>query len=227
MKISKRLVSLAALVDEKDILADIGCDHALLDIYLVKNKIVSKTLACDINESALNSGIFNIKKHHLEPYIETKLGNGIEVINDDINTLIISGMGTSTICKILSCPKVKQIKKIIVESNNNYYDLRKFICGLGFYISYEEVVLDAGKFYVNIIFLKGMQKYSKKEFRYGPVLMKNKNNSDYYEFLYQKNLSILNKIPKNKFLIRYQIIKENRFIKKLIKKPNSINKVKI
>ena len=39
MKISKRLKSLAGLITLDDKVADIGCDHALLDIYMVKNII--------------------------------------------------------------------------------------------------------------------------------------------------------------------------------------------
>ena len=39
MKISNRLKSIAGLIIDSDKVADIGCDHALLDIYLVKNKI--------------------------------------------------------------------------------------------------------------------------------------------------------------------------------------------
>ena len=216
MKISKRLRALANLVDKNDIVADIGCDHALLDIYLVENNIVSKCLACDINENALNGGILNIKKHHLEAKIKTKLGSGIEVITNDINTLIISGMGTNTICNILTSPKLKQINKIIVESNNDYYQLRKFITSIGFYISYEEVIYDNNKYYINIVFLRGFKKYSKKELIYGPILMK--DNSNYYKYLYDKNISILNNIPKNKIITRFNIIKENLFLKKLIKK---------
>ena len=37
--ISARLKSLAKYIDIKDKIIDIVCDHALLDIYLVKNKI--------------------------------------------------------------------------------------------------------------------------------------------------------------------------------------------
>ena len=34
MKLSLRLKSIANLVDSNDVVADIGCDHAYLDIYL-------------------------------------------------------------------------------------------------------------------------------------------------------------------------------------------------
>ena len=40
IKLSKRLSAIASLVDKNAILADIGCDHALLDIFLIKEKII-------------------------------------------------------------------------------------------------------------------------------------------------------------------------------------------
>jgi len=38
MKISNRLKRVASLVDDDTSIIDIGCDHALLDIFLVLNK---------------------------------------------------------------------------------------------------------------------------------------------------------------------------------------------
>ena len=171
MKISKRLQSLAGLVAKEDIVADIGCDHALLDIYLIENNILSKVLVSDININALNNGINNIKKHHLEAKIEAKLGPGIETLTSDINTLIISGMGASTIIKILSHPNIKQINKLIIESNNDHFILRCYLCANGFYISHESVIYDSGQYYINIVFLRGNKKYSLKELKYGPLLI--------------------------------------------------------
>ena len=42
---------------EKDVIADIGCDHAYLDIYLVKNKIVPKAYVSDVNLNAFTSPV--------------------------------------------------------------------------------------------------------------------------------------------------------------------------
>ena len=216
MQISKRLKSLAGLVTKDDIVADIGCDHALLDIYLVENNIVPKVLASDINENALNGGIKNIQKYHLEDKITVKLGSGIETITPDINTLIISGMGASTIIKILSHENINQISKIIIQSNNDYYLLRSNICSKGFYISHESVIYEKGKYYINIVFLRGHQHYSIKELTYGPILMN--GNKDYFEFLYNKNRNILENIPKYKISKRISIIKANLLLKKLKRK---------
>ena len=123
-KLSKRLESLALLVDKKDSIVDVGCDHGLLSIYLVENKLCKKVIASDVNQNALNSAIKNISLRKLD--IETVLSDGIEQVNlKEINTLIISGIGTSTILHILSDDnKLKKINKLILQSNNDHELLR-------------------------------------------------------------------------------------------------------
>lgn len=216
MRISKRIQVLANLVTKDDIVADIGCDHALLDVYLLKNNIVPKVFISDINAKALNNGIFNIKKYHLEDRVEAKVSNGIQNIPEDVNTLVISGMGAGTILKILANPKLKQINKIITQANNDYYLLRKGITAKRFYISHESVIYENGKYYVNIVFLKGNAKYSFKELTFGPLLTK--TGKDYYEFLYNKNINILENIPKYKVFKRFEIKKRNFILKRLKRK---------
>jgi tRNA (adenine22-N1)-methyltransferase len=215
MSLSKRLTFLADEVKSDDIIADIGCDHALLDIYLIENNIVSKILVSDININALNNGIKNIQKHHLDDKIACRLGSGIEVITDDINTLIISGMGTNTIINILSNPKLKQINKLIIQSNNDYYLLRNFICQKGFYILNETVCYDHKKYYVNITFLRGHKKYQNKELIYGPILMQ--GNKDYFRHLLNTDKDIIGKIPRSKIITRYKLSKEMTELNRIIK----------
>ena len=103
INISKRLEAISNLVPNNSRIIDIGCDHGLLDIYLYQHNISKKIICTDINQNALNNAILNIKKNKLEKHIETRLGNGLEVLNDedDIDTIIISGMGSHTIVGIL------------------------------------------------------------------------------------------------------------------------------
>jgi len=61
--ISNRLKSLAKYVNINDKAIDVGCDHALLDIYLVKNNIVNNIIVSDVSKSAIDAGINNIKKY--------------------------------------------------------------------------------------------------------------------------------------------------------------------
>lgn len=214
IKLSKRLEAISSLVPNNSKVIDIGCDHGLLDIYLYQNKISSKVIASDINENALNNAKENIKKNNLEKYIETRLGNGLDTLTDkdDINTIIISGMGSHTAIGILknNLNKLKKIDTIIIQSNTKIELLRKEVTKLNYLIEDELLVEDNKKVYTVIKFIKGKKKYSKKELYFGPVLLKRntelfqKNNKQELEKL---NL-LLKLMPKNKILDRYNIKKK-------------------
>lgn len=189
--IDDRLKSLIKYIDSEDLVIDIGCDHALIDIYLIKNNILNNIIISDISINALNQGILNIKKNKLDNKIDARCGNGLEVLNefDNINTILISGMGTNTILKILDNKYLNKINKLIIQSNKDYYLLRKEVIKLGFMISDEEVIVSNNKMYINIVFVSGNKKYTDIELKYGISNMKNKKI--YYEYLINKYQNIL------------------------------------
>lgn len=218
--ISKRLMSLVKYIETSDSLIDIGCDHALLDIYLIKNNYLKSIIVSDIHESALDAGINNIKKNGLENKIDTRLGDGLEVLNDKdkINTIIISGMGTSTILSILNNEYLANINKLIIQSNNNHEELRKEIVKLGFYIKDEEYFIDNKKNYINIVFERGHKVYKKDEIKYGPFLLR---DYEYLNFELNNCLKIKDLIKKPKLKqnisLNNEIRKLNKYIKRVVK----------
>lgn len=214
---SNRLKSLVKYINKNDNIIDIGCDHALLDIYIIKNNILNNIIVSDIHENALKAGIENIKKYKLENKIDARLGNGLEVLtdNDSINTILISGMGTSTINSILDNKYLNNINKLIIQSNNDHELLRKYITSLGYIITNEEYFVDNKKNYINIVFEKGKKKYSNKELKYGPILIKNKA---YLDFELNNCLKIYKLIPNMKFKYRFKLKKEINLINRLISK---------
>ena len=214
MNLSNRLLSLVKYFESNDIIADIGCDHAYLSIYLILNNLIKKSYISDINEGALNNGIKNIKKHHLEAQIKAILSDGIKDIEKDVNTLIISGMGANTIIKILNDDKLKQIDKIIIQSNNDHDLIRKYLTNMNYYIFAEDIVKDNDKYYINIVFKKGNKKYSFLDLKYGPILRK--NNKEYFKNLYKKEKEIYMKIPKKRVGNKYQKLKELIYLKLII-----------
>ena len=213
---SVRLESLSKYFDIKDKVIDIGCDHALLDIHLIENGYLKSMIVSDIHENALKQGIDNIKLAGLEKSIETRLGNGLEVLNenDDIDTILISGMGTSTILSIIENPYFKKINKLVIQSNNDHEILRTELVKKSFNITHEEIVKENKKTYINIVFERGRKTYTALELKYGPLLVRNMEYLKYRED-YVKN--ILDKIPRNKLLIRFKLRKEINEIKRLEK----------
>ena len=139
--ISKRLKKIASFVSDNSNVLDVGCDHALLDIYLAKNKNAT-CIASDINEKPLQAALKNIKLYNLEDKIKVSLADGVEYITDDIDTVVISGLGSNTIIDIINkdFDKLKNVKHFIISSNNDYYYLRKCMNDLGFIINMEEMV---------------------------------------------------------------------------------------
>lgn len=212
IKLSKRLLSIANLVDDNSKVVDIGCDHGLVSIYLAMNKQNISIIASDINQNALDNAIKNINKYHLEDKIKVCLSNGLDNINDEIDTIIISGMGGHTIVDILTNnqEKLNTVNNIIIQSNNDIEYVRRKIVKLGYCISKEELILDKNIYYTVILFTKGKKKYTNKEYYFGPILLK-ENSKIFIERKnkeYTKLLNIKNNIPKRRLLIRLKILKE-------------------
>ena len=162
MKISNRLKLVASFVDDNSYVIDVGCDHAFLSIFLVKTKDNVKVIASDVNEGPLEGARKNIKLYNLEDKIEIKLGDGIKTINEDVDTIIISGLGGETIIDILkeNISLLKNIKTIILSPHSAVYETRKEITSLGFKIENEIFTYDQNKPYNIIKFVKGKEIYN-------------------------------------------------------------------
>lgn len=206
MRLSKRLKTIALLIPKKELVIDIGCDHALLDIYLsLYNENIC--IASDISEKALLMAKKNITKYHLEDKIKVIKSDGTSSINIDKNyNLVIAGMGTISILNIIKNSNYKYINSLIIQSNNDLYNLRREINDIGFIIDDEVVIKDKNIYYVIIKFIKGKKVYDNKELMFGPILLKKKDNmtNNYFDYIYNKNLKIINQIKnsseKEKFI---------------------------
>ncbi len=179
INLSKRLNSIAKYIKDDSNIVDIGCDHALLDIFLAITKKNIKITASDININALQNAKKNITKYNLTSKIKTVLSDGLNNIDTtNINTIIISGMGSHTIVGILqkNLNKLKNINTLILQSNNDLDFLREKVTKLGYYIESEELIKDTNIIYTIILFKKGYKFYTRKELYFGPKLVKEKNN---------------------------------------------------
>lgn len=214
IKLSKRLESISSLIPNNSKVIDIGCDHGLLDVYLYQQKKSIKIIASDINENALNNAKENIKKNNLEEFIETRLGNGLDTLReeDDIDTIIISGMGAHTAVGILknNINKLKNIRTIVIQSNTKIEFLRKEITKMNYIIEDELLIEDNKKIYTIVKFAKGKKKYTRKELYFGPILLK--KNTQLFQLNNKKELEklhiLLKLLPKDKIIDRYQIKKK-------------------
>lgn len=219
--LSKRLSEIAKMVDKKSRIIDVGCDHALLDIYLSKNVVDNKVIASDITKGAVNQALKNVSLYEAFN-VDVRMGNGLDVISqkDNINTIIISGLGNQKIVSILkdNIKKLNKVNTIIIQSNTGYSNVRKELNSIGYYVSDESLVKERDIIYVVIKFKKGKVKHTKKELYFGPVLLKNKT-SLFKELILNeinKNNEIINRLPKKKIIFKIIISIKNMLLKKEI-----------
>ena len=223
MRTSKRLKAITEFIDENDKIIDIGCDHALLDVYLKEEYPNINVIASDISEGAIKQAKKTIEKHNMDEEIDVRIGDGLTVADtDEYDTIVISGMGFYTIKDILSNKdKLKDVKKIIIQSNTDRIKLRKYIIKLGYKITREKLIEDKDIVYTIIEFKPGVEKYNYKQIYLGPRLMEEKDElfNDYYLKKLLKYENLLLQLPNNDILNRLhhkrliKIIKEEIEIK--------------
>ena len=217
LKLSNRLLKISSLVKNHDVIIDVGCDHALLDIYLTKNKIVKKAIATDITRGAIKMALKNVSYYDCLN-VDVREGNGLDTLKkeDNVSLIIMSGLGNQKIVSILNDNKEKlsNIKKLVISSNNKFYQVREKITKLGFIIESEAIVLEDGKYYIIMKFIKGNKNYSYKELYFGPCLLENKNRMfyKYYTYLKDEKENILSMIPSSLSNKRHVINEEIKML---------------
>ncbi|HHW47071.1 MAG TPA: SAM-dependent methyltransferase [Clostridiaceae bacterium] len=151
MQLKGRLKLVADMVPPCRIVGDVGTDHAYVPIYLVKNKICEKAIATDVRTGPIDKARKNIMQYKMESYIETRVGYGLEPLEDnEIDIVIIAGMGGLLIRDIISKSymKAQKARRLIFQPMNAADVLREWLYKNGFDISDEGIAQEDGKIYI-------------------------------------------------------------------------------
>ena len=216
IKINNRLQTISDFLFKEDKVIDIGCDHGLLDIYLYLNKKVCKIVGSDINQGPLVKAQENLVKYNLQDKIELRLGNGLEALSPDLDTIVISGMGTSTINEILSnINNYPNIKKLIISPNNEFIKNRKYITKLSFKLVNEKIVCENNKYYLISYYEKGHAKHV--NYLFGKLDFQDKEVINYFNYLISKNNEIIKQLSNRHLWKKIRLLIINLTIKARIK----------
>ena len=174
--LSIRLKAVADLVDSNKIVADIGCDHALLSIYLVENGISDKVYAIDNNKGPIYTANKNIELANLNEKIKTILDDGLTHLPEDVDIAIIAGIGGILAINMLEKDSIIP-EGMIIQANNHLKELRSYLSDKGYLIEKEEILYDSGIFYEILKVRKGYQELSNEDLIFGPLLRKEKSKT--------------------------------------------------
>lgn len=147
---AKRIKTLASLIPNGSVVADIGCDHAYLIIELLKNNQIKYAYAIDNKDGPIKNAKNNIKRYNLEKFVEVIKANGLSFpFNKKINTLVFAGLGGNNVIDIINkdIDKLKNIDYIITDIHRDDLKVQKYLLSLGFKLTNSVDIIDKQKKY--------------------------------------------------------------------------------
>ena len=150
--ISSRLSACCSYVNQGNRVADIGCDHGYLGIWLLTHGIARSVIESDVAPQPLDSARKNGAKFGVDDQMEFYLSDGARNIPDDFDVMVCAGMGADTIMSILAnAPMLPNPKyRLILQCQSKRPELRQWLYDEGFRINRETLAKD-GKFVYTIM----------------------------------------------------------------------------
>ena len=148
LSLQPRLRAIADLVPRGSRLADVGTDHAYLPICLLQRGWIPWAVATDIHPEPLERGRRTAKAFGMEERISFRLCDGLEAVSaEEIDAVVIAGMGGETIAAILDAVPWSREKEVLVQPMSRPEFLRPWLAGHGWRILGETLVEDKGYIY--------------------------------------------------------------------------------
>jgi tRNA (adenine22-N1)-methyltransferase len=150
VRLSLRLETLAHMVTPGNRVCDLGCDHCFLPIYLIQKKISPSVIALDARKGPLARGKGHIADYGLELYIDTRISDGLEGLEDgEADTLICAGMGGRLMKRILFAGRemARRFKELILQPQSDVPSFLRFLREEGYGTVSEDMVKEEGQFY--------------------------------------------------------------------------------
>lgn len=217
MKLTSRLNAVVNLVSYKSA-ADIGCDHGKVPIKLISDNICDFVIASDVNKGPVDACRRNVTKYGLNEKIDVRCGNGISVLYpEEVETLIIAGMGGELISKILdeNLSIANSVKEIIMQPMTSEEHLREYLFNNGFSVINEVLAREGEKIYVIMKAVKG----NRIDNLYFPKVLAGNNKELITMYYYKVSKRLKDKIKGS--IISCNIAENDKY-NKILKEVNEI-----
>lgn len=210
MVLSERLMMSIDMIPKGKVVADVGCDHARVAIWLVKNGIAPRVIATDLRTGPLSHADTNIAYFHCEDKIETRLSDGLMNLRpSEAEVILIAGMGGGLTVHILSegLDRIRLASDLVLQPQSERGAVRRFLLEHDFSIVEERCCVEDGKFYNSIHAVnRSLQRekttdseFLEEEYEFGRYLLQEKNPVllDYLKNEYRKALLVKASLESN------------------------------
>ncbi len=176
MELSGRLRAIAEMVPHRGTVADIGCDHGKLAVWLVQQGRAQRVVCGDISIKSLDKARRLADAKGLSGRIDARAGSGLGILTaGEADAAVIAGMGGELIVSILDADKDKAPDTLVLSCHTSADVLRGWLAQNGYRFDDETLVEEKGHFYPVMRLARGQSaELTAVEREFGPVLLQKK-----------------------------------------------------
>lgn len=148
--LSLRLQQVADFVAPCHTVADVGCDHGYVSIYLLQRGIAKHAIAMDVRKGPLARAEQNRNLAGLQTCMECRLSDGLKDLKpNEAEVIVIAGMGGPLMTEILSRGRETKVlaKQLVLQPQSDIPAVRRYLHDIGYYIVREAFLQEEGKYY--------------------------------------------------------------------------------
>ena len=176
LPISTRLLACAECIRPGETVADVGCDHGYLGIYLLQKGIAKRVIASDINEGPLLSAQRNARKFGVAGKMTFHLCPGVTTVPREFDVMVCAGMGADTMISILEAAPWLQSEqyRLILQCQSKTPLLRQYLSEHGWHIESEGILRDGRFLYtvMQIAYAPALPRLSPGQCHFSPALQR-------------------------------------------------------
>lgn len=158
--------------------ADIGCDHGILSVYLVKHGLAGRVFAADISAPSLQKAKKLAQQTKTE--LEFFLCDGFSGLPFMPDAAVIAGIGGDVIARLIAHPQAKT--KLVLQPMKDSDVLFQALQENGFCIVKEKIVREDNRFYEVIQAHPGEMAPFDFSFPRPGILVKDENARAFFEY---------------------------------------------
>ncbi len=149
MELTPRLQAIARQVPQGARLADVGTDHGYLPVWLLLNGRIESAIAADLREGPLDRAKETAQQYGQCDKILFRLCDGLTgIAADEVDTVVIAGMGGETIAAILkAAPWTCRDKLLLLQPMTGMPQLRQWLQRHGYVILDERIAREGKRLY--------------------------------------------------------------------------------
>lgn len=154
IKLTGRLNRIAGFINNGAGVIDVGTDHGYIPVYLAQEGGYGKIIASDLRPGPLAQARLTAEKAGVADRIEFVLADGLSGIDgEDIDTVIVAGMGGETIISILSAaPWTKNSGvRLILQPQTKQDELVEWLLLNGYSVMDARLVKEEGRLYTVLL----------------------------------------------------------------------------